>query len=153
MFKIKEDYFVGNFTESVKSSQVKTKDYRDESVNFTEVDDEEKQELMARSLSTDVKNQLMGSSSGARTDGPVSTPEELKQKESVNRSDVIFQHSSGMGQNPARQTKASDVSPISLVKSEASVTTAKPENRQSGEDVDFFNNRDRTNVFLETSKE
>ena len=26
MFKIKEDYFIGNFGESVKSSQVKTKD-------------------------------------------------------------------------------------------------------------------------------
>lgn len=80
-------------------------------------------------MSTDVKNQLMGSSSGVRTDGPVSTPEELKLRENVSGSEVIFQHSSGMGQNPSRQTKTGDVSPITIVKSEASASTAKPENR------------------------
>ena len=80
-------------------------------------------------MSTDVKNQLMGSSSGVRTDGPVSTPEELKLRENVSGSEVIFQNSSGMGQNPSRQTKPGDVSPITIVKSEASASTAKPENR------------------------
>lgn len=57
-----------------------------------------------------------------------------------------------MGQHPNRQSRAAEYMftvGASLIKTEQT----KADNRPSAEDVDFFNNRDRTNVFLETSKE
>lgn len=82
MFKIKEDYFIGSLVNgngSVKGSIVKTDN--DRSVNMSEQYEmtEENKSDFHRTMSAEVKNQLMGDNSGLRfPDAPVSTPEELK---------------------------------------------------------------------------
>lgn len=86
-------------------------------------------------------------------DQPVSTPEELfgRKKPEMNLSqDEIFDHASGMGQNPIRQ---SGMKPKLIRTTETIVRETGSNASVVGEQVDFFQGSGPSGIFLETSKE
>jgi len=91
-------------------------------------------------------------------DNPASTPEELfgRKKPEMNLSqDEIFNHASGMGQNPIRQSglKQHPNQPQLIATTETIGRDTASNASVGGEKVDFFKGSGMTNIFLETSKE
>ena len=133
MFQIKDDYFKSKHDPKVNSTPSETSSDM-------------------KSESTEVIHQLLVPDNMDKQ--PVSQPGSwLKKKDDLDSQEEIFNHASGMGQNPTRsesmrRKRPTQTNTAQLIKTSESATALMA---QTADDVDLRMDRQTLGVFLETS--